>query len=136
MKTYRGYTYRITSTTTDKQYERAGHVLTRTAQVYEIDGLKPREQRPFLTSQQDVKDFIDSHLDGQMPMKAEAGKRIFTARRNQDLTQQEVGESLGYSGETARITVARWESGTRPVPMDKIKALSALLHINALDLLP
>jgi len=52
------------------------------------------------------------------------------------MTQQEVGEALGYTGGYARVSVARWEAGTTPVPMDKIKPLAELLGINPLDLLP
>ena len=61
---------------------------------------------------------------------------IKEARTIKGLKQREVGEALGYDGDSAQVTVARWEAGTRPVPVDKIRPLADVLGIDPLDLLP
>ena len=47
-----------------------------------------------------------------------------------------LGELLGYKPATAKTAVYRWEAGTRPVPMDKIKPLAEVLKIPPDKLLP
>lgn len=136
MATYKGYTYMKTSITTSVRYQRAGRWLERTGYLYEIQGLKEAGKRPFLTSVQACKDYIDSAVDGLPPARGDVPSRIRSARASIGMTQQGLGEALDYSGDFARVTVARWEAGTRPVPMDKIKLLAELLGINPLDLLP
>ena len=61
---------------------------------------------------------------------------IKEARNKKALTQLEVGTSCGYSGEIGRVTVARWEAGSRPVPLDKLRILAKTLGIKGLDLIP
>lgn len=135
-KTYKGYTYYQTTTTTDVRYQRGDTWLTRISRLYEIVDLKPHGKRPFLTSEREVKDFISAHVDGEPPVRGEVPQRIQTARSRRGMTQRELGEAMGYSGEAARITVARWEAGTRPVPMDKVAALADVLGVGIRELLP
>ena len=60
---------------------------------------------------------------------------IRSARIALGLTQQQLGEQLGYTGRTAGLMVQSIESGRRKVPRDKIKALADLLHLDPLRLL-
>ena len=136
MKKYKGYSYTRTDTTTTVRYERAGRWVERVMPVYDIPELKPAGQRPFLTTEQQVRDYINSHVEGLPPVRGDTPQRIISARARRGMTQQEVGEALGYTGGYARVSVARWEAGTTPVPMDKIRPLSELLHIEVVSLLP
>jgi len=61
---------------------------------------------------------------------------IKAARIRSNMTQQELGEKLGYEGDSAQVTVRRWESGARPVPLDKIRPLAAALNLTLDDLIP
>lgn len=61
---------------------------------------------------------------------------IKAARIRCGYTQQELGEKLGYAGESAIVTTRRWETGTRPVPIDKIRPLAAALNLTLDDLIP
>lgn len=134
--TYKGYVFFRTDTTTTVRYERAGRWVERVMPVYDIPELKPAGQRPFLTTEQQVRDYINSHVEGLPPVRGDAPQRIISARARRGMTQQEVGEALGYTGGYARVSVARWEAGTTPVPMDKIKPLAELLSIDPVKLLP
>ena len=60
---------------------------------------------------------------------------IRSARIALGLTQQQLGERIGYTGRTAELTVQAIESGRRKVPRDKVKALSDLLRLNPMRLL-
>ena len=60
---------------------------------------------------------------------------IRSARIALGLTQQQLGERIGYAGRTAELTVQAIESGRRKVPRDKVKALAELLSINPIRLL-
>lgn len=60
---------------------------------------------------------------------------VRSARLALGLTQQQLGEQLGYTGRTAELMIQSMESGRRKVPRDKIKALSALLHLDPMRLL-
>ena len=62
-------------------------------------------------------------------------EEIKAARAALGLTQQQLGEQLGYTGENAQRYVSDWEAGRRKVPRDKVKALSALLHLDPIRLL-
>lgn len=135
-KTYKGHTYTRTKTTTTVRYQRGDAWLERIMPVYDIKGLKPAAQRPFLTTERQVRDYIDARVEGLPPMRGDAPQRITTARSRAGMTQQELGEQLGYAGATAQVTVGRWEAGTRPVPMSKIKALAEVLGIDPVKLLP
>lgn len=61
---------------------------------------------------------------------------IKTARLKARLTQQALGEALGYEGTSADSTVRRWESGSRPVPLEKIRKLAEVLQIPLDTLIP
>lgn len=60
---------------------------------------------------------------------------IRSARTALGLTQQQLGEQLGYTGRTAELTVQAIESGRRKVPRDKVKALADLLRLDPIRLL-
>ncbi len=60
---------------------------------------------------------------------------IRSARTALGLTQQQLGEQLGYTGRTAELMIQSIESGRRKVPRDKIKALADLLHLDPMRLL-
>lgn len=61
---------------------------------------------------------------------------IKAARIRAGYTLRELGEKLGYEGKSAEVTVTRWESGARPVPLEKIRALAAALNLTVDDLVP
>lgn len=61
---------------------------------------------------------------------------IKAARIRAGMTQQELGERMGYEGETAGATMRKWETGKTPVPMKKIRQLSAVLNLTLDDLIP
>ena len=61
---------------------------------------------------------------------------IKAARIRAGMTQQELGEKMGYEGVTAQVSVRRWESGLRPVPLERIRALAAALNLTLDDLIP
>lgn len=61
---------------------------------------------------------------------------IKAARLRCGYTQQELGEKMGYEGESAIVTARRWENGTRPVPIEKIRPLAAALNLTLDDLIP
>ena len=60
---------------------------------------------------------------------------IRSARTTIGLTQQQLGEQLGYTGRTAELTIQAIESGRRKAPRDKVKALSDLLRLDPMRLL-
>ena len=54
---------------------------------------------------------------------------IRTAREKENLTQQELGELVGYSGCFAQVSVARWEACTRPIPRTMYRPLCNALKL-------
>lgn len=54
---------------------------------------------------------------------------IRDARLAQGLTQQELGERLGYADRVAKRMVQSIEYGQRPVPRSRIKAVAAVLGL-------
>ena len=60
---------------------------------------------------------------------------IRSARLSLGLTQQQLGEQIGYTGRTAELTIQAIESGRRKVPRDKVQKLAELLSINPIRLL-
>ena len=60
---------------------------------------------------------------------------IRSARTALNLTQQQLGEQLGYTGRTAELTVQAIESGRRKVPRDKVQKLAGLLNLDPIQLL-
>ena len=61
---------------------------------------------------------------------------IKAARLRCGYTQQELGEKLGYSGESANATMRKWHSGKTPVLLVKIRPLAAALNLTLDDLIP
>lgn len=61
---------------------------------------------------------------------------IRTRRTSLGLTQKQVGEACGYQGDLAQVQLAKWESGTRPVPLDKIRGLAKILQMQIDELIP
>ena len=59
---------------------------------------------------------------------------IRSARITLGLTQQQLGERIGYTGRTAELTVQAIESGRRKAPRDKVQKLAELLSINPIRL--
>lgn len=83
-----------------------------------------------------LKRILNAIKEGIGTVRGDVPRRIQAARSQRAMTQQELGEALGYTGDSARVVVAQWEAGTRPVPMDKIRPLADLLHIDVVSLLP
>lgn len=54
---------------------------------------------------------------------------IRSARAALGLTQQQLGERIGYTGRTAELTVQAIESGRRKVPRDKLQKLAELIRV-------
>ena len=134
--TYKGYVFYRTDTTTTVRYQRGLEWLERPMHVYEIEGLKPAGKRPFLTTMQACRDYIDSVVEGLPPVRGDVPRRIQAARSQRAMAQRALGAALGYTGDSARVVVCQWEAGTRPVPMNKIRPPADLLHIEAVSLLP
>lgn len=61
---------------------------------------------------------------------------VKAARTRCGYTQKELGEKMGYEGRSAEVAVQQWESGRRPVPLEKIRPLAAALNITVDDLVP
>ena len=64
------------------------------------------------------------------------GAIIRKARTDMHYTQAQVGVLLGYTGESAEVSVRRWESNARPVPLEKLRKLAEVLHLKLDDLIP
>ena len=62
-------------------------------------------------------------------------EEIKAARAALGLTQQQLGEKIGYAKRTAELTIQAIESGRRKVPRDKVKKLSELLNLDPMRLL-
>ena len=59
------------------------------------------------------------------------GKFIARLRKEQDMTQEQLGERLGVTNKT----VSRWETGTYLPPAEALLALSELFHVSVNELL-
>ena len=64
------------------------------------------------------------------------GEKIAAARKQAHLTQQQLGEALGYTGRSAAMTVQKWEHDRQPVPIYKLRQLAKVLHLTLDDLIP
>ncbi len=58
------------------------------------------------------------------------GERIAFVRQFRRLTQDNVSEKLGITGENKRRTMARYERGERSPKSDRLLALSKILNVN------
>lgn len=63
-------------------------------------------------------------------------EKIKQARIDAGYTQQKFGELCGYEGASAQNTVQRWEYGTRPVPIEKLRIVAKILNLTLDDLVP
>jgi transcriptional regulator with XRE-family HTH domain len=57
------------------------------------------------------------------------GEELRQARINKRLTQQKLGEMLGYKGRTGESLVQHWEADRREIPLKHIRKLSEILEI-------
>lgn len=71
-----------------------------------------------------------------MPVPARITETIKKARMDAGLTQQKLGELCGYTGNSAQVTVRRWEAGSRPIPLEKLRTVARLLNLTLEDLVP
>lgn len=55
----------------------------------------------------------------------EFSEKLFTLRKADDLTQEQLGEKL----EVSRQSISKWESGQATPELDKIVALSAIFNV-------
>jgi len=53
------------------------------------------------------------------------GEKIYAMRRSRDLTQKELGEKLGVSGQA----ISNWERGDREPDMDTLEALADIFNV-------
>lgn len=64
------------------------------------------------------------------------GSYIRECRIAAGLTQKQLGEACGYTGESAEVSVRRWESEKTPVPLDRLRRLAAALNVSIDSLVP
>ena len=57
------------------------------------------------------------------------GEEFKKARQLKHLTQQRLGEMLGYKGRTAERMIQAWEYGERGIPAKYYRKLSEILEI-------
>lgn len=58
------------------------------------------------------------------------GDRIKKIRMARGMTQQELGEALGFSKTTANVRIAQYESGFRKPKKEVLDHMAAVLHVN------
>ena len=58
------------------------------------------------------------------------GERIAFARQVRRMTQDEVADKLGYTGESKRRGVTRYERGDRVPKEDRLKEIANILNVN------
>ena len=63
-------------------------------------------------------------------------EHIKQARKALGLSQLALGQKLGYADSGAQVIVSNWESGRKPVPLDKLRALAKALNIPLDYLIP
>lgn len=61
---------------------------------------------------------------------------IKSSRIQHGYTQKDLADKLGFTNATADSIIRQWESGKRPVPLDKIRPLAAALNLTLDDLIP
>lgn len=138
---YKGYTYRLTDDLIDIQYERLdseGNIATFTTptKLYEIEGLKPSNEKPYLKTVIDCKNYIDAQLEGTPIATNKVGETIKAARLKAGLSQMALGLQVGFDEGTAQKNVSRWEHGVNRVPVENVRQLARILNIDPLNLLP
>ena len=63
----------------------------------------------------------------------EVGEKIKKARKAKGLTQEQLGELVGFQSQSP---IAQWELGIRIPKLETIVKISRALQINPLELLP
>lgn len=64
------------------------------------------------------------------------GEEFKRYRVNHVLTQQKLGQMLGYKGKSAENVVQLWEYGKQPIPVKHWRKLSQILEIPLEKFLP
>lgn len=64
------------------------------------------------------------------------GEMLKELRKTAGLTQRQLGEACGYTGDSAERTVRHWENNRSYPPVDKVRALAAALHVSIDTLIP
>lgn len=62
--------------------------------------------------------------------------QLRAARIAAGLTQRQLGEMCGYTGNSAERTVQNWEYGKQSPPLDRLRALADALHVSLDYLIP
>ena len=62
-------------------------------------------------------------------------ERIRAARLAAGMTQAQLAEAIGLDTKWGQSIVARYESGDRPIPRKRLKAVAAVLNLDPLDLI-
>lgn len=68
--------------------------------------------------------------------KKQYGANLRAMRILAGLTPRQLGERCGYSGDSGRAMVCQWESGDRPIPLDKMRLAAKALGVNVIELIP
>ena len=63
------------------------------------------------------------------------GANIRRHREARGMTQTELGEKIGYVGDSVRTTISKLESGQRDIPASKVAALAQALNVSPGDLI-
>ena len=58
------------------------------------------------------------------------GERIAFARQVRRMSQDELADKLGFTGESKRRGVARYERGDRVPKEDRLKEIAGILNVN------
>ena len=84
--TYKGHTFRATDTTTTVHIKREGDSCYReaTRPLYEIDDLKDRGTRPFLTTIKEVREYIDDAQEDTIITNNRETERVYWGEDNGD----------------------------------------------------
>lgn len=64
------------------------------------------------------------------------GEQLKAYRLRKHLTQQKLGELLGFTGRSAGNTVQKWEYGSQPIPVKYWKPLTKILGVKLEEFLP
>ena len=60
----------------------------------------------------------------------EFGQRVKNARKNKDLTLEELANKMGYISENERSSVQKIETGKSDLPASKIRKLADILEVS------
>jgi transcriptional regulator with XRE-family HTH domain len=65
-----------------------------------------------------------------------AGEVVRYRRKLMCMTQQQLGEKLGYHGRTAELVIQAWENHRRQIPRNMLRKTAKLLKVPVDMLLP